>query len=137
MDKSLFTINGMRLSAFVQPNELILFKNFHASFQNQISCIVRYIYLHIMVWFWDNCPREKLSPSPNAQTNHNSNPNPNRGQFSQATSVWLPPNSKVNPALDPNPNPYEGDKGGGNFPPGNCSDTHGVSNKSFLNIALV
>ena len=50
-------------------------------------------------------------------------------QFSSATSVWLPPNSKVNPALDPNPNPYEGDEGGGNLPPGDCSDTHGVSNK--------
>ena len=37
-----------------------------------------------------------------------------RGQFSSWAIVWLPPNPKTNPDLDPNPSPNQG----GNFPRG-------------------
>ena len=51
-------------------------------------------------------PRKIALPSiPNPKTNPKPNSNSNWGQFFSGAIVWLPPNPKTKPDLDPNPNP--------------------------------
>ena len=61
-----------------------------------------FLRLYIFFRFWDNCPWGKLPPTPKLTLSQTLTLT--RGQFSLGAIVWLSPNPKTNPDLDPIPN---------------------------------
>ena len=51
-------------------------------------------------------PEENCSPT--QKLTLTKTPNPNQGEIFLGAIVWLPPNPKTYPNLDPNPNPNRG-----------------------------